>query len=245
MLNHVAAALAKSHPKVMLGPLIYSQTDHPMPDGAPPLADNILIGVANISRDSYRPMIGEPKSAMNMRYLSEDVSWMAKSKHIYVYEYYHCWIDPFIYPGAQVIARDLETFQQLGIQGVCSDMYGYTPINMYVAARALWSPNIDWKEAIRDFCRRYYDDVASEMAENQLRLEKGVYGLAGYQSDLKSPAGEYLTKERPGQIVFLKEMIAKTKDAQVKVRLERQLKPWNLWNDKPRWWAFPDFKDVK
>ena len=92
------------------------------------------------------------------------------------------------------------------------------------------------------------------MAENELHLETGIYGLAGYQSDdavnmkkegeYRAPAGAYLERQRPGQIAFLKSIIAKTKDAQVKVRLERQLKPWVLWNEEPRWWAFPDFKDA-
>jgi hypothetical protein len=58
-------------------------------------------------------------------------------------------------------------------------------------------------------------------------------------------AGLFLKEQRDGQISFLKRMIAKTKDPQVKVRLERQLQPWTLWNKEPRWWAFPEFKDAK
>ena len=56
-------------------------------------------------------------------------------------------------------------------------------------------------------------------------------------------AGLYLQKQRPGQITFLKGLIAKTKNPQVRVRLERALKPWSLWNKEPRFWAFPEFKD--
>jgi len=84
--NRVAAAIARSHAKVMVGPLIYSQTDRAMPDGCPAPADNVLIGVAHFFRDSYRPLIGEPKSAVNLRFLGNDLTWMAKSKHFYAYE---------------------------------------------------------------------------------------------------------------------------------------------------------------
>ncbi len=252
-LNRVAGALATSHPRIMVGPLIYGQTDRAMPDGCPPVADNVLLGLAHINRDSYRPLSGEPKSAINLRFLGNDLTWIAKSKHHFIYEYYNCWVPPYIYPGAQVIARDLLTLKKLGVQGSSSDMYGYSPVNMYVAARALWSPDISWKEAVRDFCVRYYGDVGKEMADNEVRLEAGIYGLRGYQTEgainpVKPGAapkgGTYLREERPTQIEFLKGLIEKTKDPQVKVRLERQLKPWSSWDARLNFWAFPEFKDL-
>jgi len=251
-INQVAAALAKSHPNVMVGPLIYSQTDRAIPDGAPAVADNVLVGLAHFFRDSYRPLIGEPKSAINLRFLGNDLTWMGKSKHSYIYEYYNGWTAPYVYPGAQVIVADLQTLQTLHVQGASSDMYGYSPINMYVAARALWSPNIDWKELVRDFCNRYYGDVAEEMTTNEIRLETGIFGLGGYQANgARAPekpgapltSGRYLQNQRPGQITFLKRLIDKTKNQEVRMRLDRALKPWSLWNDEPRFWAFPDFAD--
>jgi hypothetical protein len=249
--NRVAAAIARSHPEVMVGPLIYSQTDHAVPEGCPALADNVLVGLAHFFRDSYRPLISEPKSAINLRFLGNDLTWIAKSKHSYIYEYYNGWTAPYIYPGAQVIARDLQTLHELQVQGVSSDMYGYSPINMYVAARALWSPSISWQAAVRDFCTRYYGDLGEDMANNEIGLETGIFGLSGYQANgardpesLNRPAsGRYLEQQRPAEVTFLKGMIEKTKDPQVKVRLERALKPWSLWNQEPRFWAFPDFKD--
>jgi hypothetical protein len=152
-----------------------------------------------------------------------------------------------------VIVRDLQILEALQVQGASSDMYGYSPINMYVAARALWSPSISWEAAVRDFCLRYYGDAGNEMADNELRLVRGIFGLNGYQangardpeSSTRPASGRYLEQQRPEQIAFLKEMIGKTKDPQVKVRLERALKPWALWNKEPRFWAFPEFTDAK
>ena len=91
------------------------------------------------------------------------------------------------------------------------------------------------------------------MAANELRLEKGIFGLSGYQASgardpekRKEPpgAGLYLGQQRQDQITFLKSLIAKTRNPQVKMRLERQLKPWVSWDKEPRYWAFPDFKDT-
>jgi hypothetical protein len=249
--NRVAAALARSHPKVLVGPLIYSQTDHAMPDACPVPADNVLIGLAHFYRDSYRPLVGEPKSAVNLRFLGNDLTWMARSKQSYIYEYYNGWTAPYLYPGAQVIVRDLRSLHELEVQGVSSDLYGYSPVNMYVAARALWSPTIDWKTAVRDFCIRYYGGVGPDMAENEIRLETGIFGLNGYQANgardpesaTRPASGRYLEQQRPAQITFLNGLIGRTRDPKIKVRLERALKPWSLWNKEPRFWAFPDFMD--
>ena len=241
LINRVAEAIGKSHPKVMIGPLIYSQTDRAMPDAAPVLADNVLIGVAHFYRDSFIPLLGEPKSAINLRFLGNDLTWIAKSKHSYIYEYYNGWVPPYVYPGAQVIVRDLQTLAALEVQGVSSDMYGYSPVNMYAAARAFWSSSTSWTNIVHDFCNRYYGDVADEMAENEIRLETGIYGISGYQGN--NPNKRHLDQQRPQQIALLKRLAAKTKDPQVKARLERELKPWEMWNKEPRFWAFPEFKD--
>ena len=230
-INRVAEAIGKSHPKVMIGPLIYSQTDRAMPDACPPLAENVLVGLAHFYRDSFRPLIGEPKSAINLRFLGDDLTWIAKSKHSYIYEYYNGWVPPYLYPGAEVIVRDLETLSELEVQGVSSDMYGYSPINMYAAARGFWSPRPPWEALVRDFCSRYYGDVAEQMAENEIGLERALFGLSGYQGNGENK--RYLLQQRPQQISFLKGLIAETKDAQVKARLERALKPWVSWNPGP------------
>jgi hypothetical protein len=251
--NRVAQAIARSHPKVLLGPLIYSQTDRAMPDGCPALADNIMLGLAHFFRDSYRPLVGEPKSAVNLRFLGNDLTWMAKAKHSYIYEYYNGWTAPYLYPGAQVIVADLKTLQSLEVPGVSSDMYGYSPINVYVAARAMWSPEISWTAAIEDFCRRYYGEVGGEMATNEIQLNRGIFGLNGYQSNgardpesaTRPASGRYLEQQRPGQIRFLKSLGARTKDSQVRLRLERALRPWSAWSNEPRFWAFPEFIDSK
>ena len=251
--NQVAQAIATTHPKVLLGPLIYSQTDHAMPDGCPALADNVWLGLAHFFRDSYRPLVGDPKSAVNLRFLGNDLTWMAKAKRSYVYEYFNGWTAPYVYPGVQVIVHDLKTLHGLGVEGISSDMYGYTPINLYVAARALWSPDISWTAAVQDFCRRYYGEMSEPMANNELQLERGIFGLNGYQAngarDPESPtrpaSGRYLEAQRPGQIQLLKTLITQTKDPKVRVRLERALVPWVAWNKDPRFWAFPPFTDSK
>jgi len=249
LVNRVAEAIGRSHPGILLSPLIYGPVDRARPDGSPPFADNVLLALAHICRDSYRPLAGEPASAINLRFLGNDLTWMAGSKHHYIYEYYNAWVAPFIYPGAQVIVLDLRLLRKLAAHGASSDMYGYTPCNMVVAARALWSPDISWQEAVRDFHLRYYGDAGREMAENAVAIEKGVFGKAGYQPggalnepSLRAESGEWFNEIRPRQIEFLEGLIARSSDPRAKTRLERALKPWKMWGADARWWAFPPFE---
>ncbi len=248
--NRVAEAIAKSHPNVMLSPLVYGSVEYGMPDHAPTPLDNVFVGLAHIDRDSYLPLAGDPKSAKNNRFLGIDLTWMARTRQTYIYEYYHCWWDPFIYPGERVIVRDLQILRGLGATGSSSDMYGYSPCNMYVAARALWSPQISWVAAVRDFHMRYYGDVGPEMADNWLKLEAGIYGKPGYQTgsasakeeSARAPCGKYLSDMRPQQIALLESLITRTRQPQTRERLERALLPWKKWNEEARWWAYPRFR---
>jgi hypothetical protein len=248
-MNRVAGAIAGSHPRVLVSPLIYGPVDHAMPDGCPAPAENLLVGLAHIARDSYCPLAGDPGSALNQRFLGNDLTWMGRTKHHYIYEYYNGWVPPFIYPGAQVIVRDLQILQEIGSQGASSDMYGYSPCNMYVAARALWTPAISWEAAVRDFHLRYYGSSGREMADNWVAIEKGVHGKAGYQSggalndpSLRATSGEWFNEIRPRQIELIEGLIARADDPLVKTRLERALKPWKMWSAEARWWAFPPFE---
>jgi len=246
--NRVAAALAASHPRVLLSPLIYGPVDHARPDGSA-LAENLLIGLAHLSRDSYLPLSGPQTTERNLRYLGNDLTWMAAARHHYIYEYWNAWVPPFIYPGARVIVRDLQVYHELGAQGASSDLFGYTPCNMYVAARALWSPGLSWEAAARDFHLRYYGEAGREMADDWVALENGVAGKVGYQTGgasnepgKRKACGDWFAEVRPREIRFLEGLIARTQDPVVKARLERALKPWKLWNADARWWAFPPFE---
>ena len=63
-----------------------------------------------------------------------------------------------------------------------------------------------WEAGLRDFRITATCDVetarAEEMAENEIRLENGVFGLSGYQGN--NPNKRYLQEQRPQQIELLK-----------------------------------------
>jgi hypothetical protein len=92
--NRVAEGLARSHPNVMVGPLIYSQTDRAMPDGCPAPATTCWSAGSHPTRQ-FRPLVGEPKSAINLAF-SAMTSLDRQPKTPYIYEYYNSWTARFI-----------------------------------------------------------------------------------------------------------------------------------------------------
>ena len=54
---------------------------------------------------------------------------------------------------------------------------------MYVAARALWSPDVAWEPLVREFNVRYYGDAGRKIADNWVGLEKDIYDIPGYQAN--------------------------------------------------------------
>ena len=132
-------------------------------------------------------------------------------------------------------------------------MYGYSPSNMYLAARAMWSPEVSWEAVVRDYHLRYFGDVGREMADNWIQVEKGMFGKPGWQPggalyedpSKRAASGQFFNDIRTQQIKLLEELMARTADPLVKDRLARALKPWKMWNDQPRWWAFPPFEAPK
>jgi hypothetical protein len=228
----------------MVSPLVnYSQsTNWPLPYGTT-VSDNLLVGLAHFPplRDSYRPLAGEPKSAGNERLLAIDLTWNSAARHTYLYEYYHSWYMPFIHPQAQMAAQDLKLLRQLGFTGISSDMYGWTPVNMYVAARLMWNPELSGEELVGDFCARYYGEAAAAMYDYWMGLERIVYGIEGYLSS--SHLMELMKKQRRRQVALLKEIRDGVTDPLVRERIERCLLPWQYLGDKEkaRWWAVPAF----
>lgn len=244
--NYMAAELQKTHPGVMVSPLVnYSlSTNWPLPHGCV-VDDHLLVGLAHFPplRDSYRPLAGEPKSTGNERLLGIDMSWNGGSKHTYLYEYYNSWYTPFIHPQVRMAAGDMKLLNKLGFDGISSDMWGWTPLNVYVTARLMWDPHQNVDEVARDFCRRYYGEVADAMFDYWMALEDLVHGLPGY---LSSPhINELVKKHSKKQLSLLKKIRDRVKDEQVRVRVERTMLPWHHAGDKEaaRWWAVPSFKE--
>ena len=244
--NAVAEQLQRTHPHVRVSPLVnYSQsTNWPLPAQLE-ITDNVLVGLAHFPplRDSYLPLAGDPHSEGNTRLLGIDLSWKAKAKRTYLYEYYNSWYMPFIHPQALLAGRDLKLLSALGFNGLSSDMWGWTPVNLYVVARLMWDPSCSARALVKDFCRRYYVKAADPMFEYWMGLEELFQGIPGYLSSEQAMAT--CRKARRRWVSYLKDVASDVSDPILRSRIERCLLPWRNLGDrnKARWWAVPAFNE--
>jgi hypothetical protein len=241
----VVEDLQRTHPRVRVSPLVnYSEsTNWPLPAGVD-IPDGLLIGLAHFPplRDSYLPLSGEPHSAGNARLLAIDLSWKAKARHTYIYEYYNAWYRPFLHPQVRYAARDLPLWRELGFTGLSNDMYGWSPVNLYAVTRLMWEPRRKPGDLIADFCRRYYGRAADRMNEYWTGLEDLIEGTLGYLSG--EPALKKFKRARREQIAHLEATAAGAGDPVTRSRVERCLRPWRSLDDrdKARWWAVAAFE---
>jgi len=239
-LNAVAKEVKRKHPKVQLEGLIYTPNGVPAPYWCPNLEDNVVIAVAHILRDSYIPLAGPQRSTINLRWLTLDISWRQKSEHACIYEYYHAWTSTGLCPQVNVIAEDLLMLHRLGFREVENDQWGWSPLNIYAAARLFWNPEISWEELIGDFCHRYYGKAAEAMAAYWLELEHGLRGVPGNIG--KREANEWQQAHRQKYLRRLRAILRETASLDTRRRVEREIVPWKEFGSLQNMrFALPDY----
>jgi len=223
-LNAVTREVKRKHPRVQLEGLIYTPNGVPAPYWCPNLEDNVVIAVAHILRDSYVPLVGPQRSEVNLRWLAMDIAWRQKSEHACIYEYYHAWTKTGFCPQVNVIADDLLMLHRLGFREVESDQGGWSPLNIYAAARLLWQPELPWEAIVRDFCHRYYGEAAEAMTAYWLELEYGMRGLSG--NIAKGESFDWQQAHRQRFLRRLRAILRKASSPETRRRLEREIVPW-------------------
>lgn len=223
-LNAVAKEIKRKHPHVQIEGLIYTPNGVPAPYWCPNLEDNVVIAIAHILRDTYIPLAGTQRSNVNLRWLTFDISWRQKSEHACIYEYYHAWTATGLCPQVNVIAEDLLTLHRLGFREVECDQGGWSPLNIYAAARLLWQPELSWEELVKDFCRRYYGEAAEAMSAYWLELERGMRGLSGNIGKLE--AREWQQAHRQRYLRRLRAILRGVSSPEIRRRIEREIIPW-------------------
>ena len=72
----------------------------------------------------------------------------------------------------ETMSSDLRFYRnELGLTRVSSEIADWHEENMYVYTRLAWNPDLDWRVALEDFCRRSYGQAADLMLKHWLLLE--------------------------------------------------------------------------
>ncbi|MCW5977909.1 MAG: DUF4838 domain-containing protein [Bryobacteraceae bacterium] len=182
--NAVAKILSKTHPEVVVNHLAYNELiDAPTNVRPEP---NVLVAFAPIQRAQFRigaeagyfRPLKDPENEVNRQYLAEIRKWMALSRNFYVWDYYSLWWTlgdnrpRWQFPVMETIEADLKFYRdELRLKHVSSEIADWHEENMYVYTKLAWNPDLSWREALADFCRRSYGPAADEMREHWLVLQ--------------------------------------------------------------------------
>ena len=182
--NAVARRLHETHPNVIVNHLAYNELID-APDLVKP-EPNVLVAFAPIQRAPFRigakagyfRPLNDPENSTNRTYLTEMRKWLARSPNFYVWDYYSLWWTlgqnrpRWHFPVIETMAADLRLYRDdLKLTHVSSEIADWHEENMYVYSRLAWNPDASWKEALAEFCRKSYGNVADEMLQHWMVLE--------------------------------------------------------------------------
>jgi hypothetical protein len=181
--NAVARRLREKHPNVIVNHLAYNELiDAPTNVKPEP---NVLTAFAPIQRAPFRigakagyfRPLNDPAHDTNRAYLAEIRKWLALSPNFYIWDYYSLWWTlgenrpRWHFPVMEAMAADLRFYRELGLTRVSSEIADWHEENMYVYARLAWNPDSSWEDALAEFCRKSYGNVADQMIRHWTVLE--------------------------------------------------------------------------
>ena len=168
--NHVARAVKKEFPGVLVETFAYQYSVDPPRDIKP--EENVLIRLCNINDDFGTPLRDSPASpypdrvSENLNFLKAIAGWHRLTDRLMIWNY-TVNFDAFYYihPVFFCLKPDLLTFRDNGAVAVFEqgDAYNngcsFNLLKGYMTAELMWDPEADDEQLMKDFLRGYYGDA--------------------------------------------------------------------------------------
>ncbi len=167
--NTVAAAVAQTHPDVMVGTLAYKFSRRPPRTVRP--RPNVQIQLCTFELSVFHPL-DDPNSARNRPVYSDIQDWAKICDHIYVWHYVVNFGN-YLIPTANLyhLDRDLRTFVAHNARGVMTQAAWnavggeFSDLRNYMIARLLWDPTLDGRALLDEFLDLHYGPAAGPVRE--------------------------------------------------------------------------------
>lgn len=201
LVNQVAEAIEKRHPRVMIDTLAYLETIQ-VPKTARP-RKNVIIRLCNDAVGSWTHPF-TPAERCDVAKLV--TAWSAVHNRISIWDYnvnFSHYLAPM--PNLDVMASNIRFWMRNHAQGVMLQGGYQGPaeqdeLKCWVTAKLLWNPSWDEKALAQDFIQGHYAEAAPVIAEYTAMLERQ---LADHAKAMESPPGgirygmdaAFLTKE--------------------------------------------------
>lgn len=164
--NEVARRTAEEFPDKYIGISAYSKYREPPTIDIHP---NVLVSFTTMKRN-YLRSIADESDENNRELMTLLKAWMAKAKHVELYEYYSSGdigIGYLPMPVWRTLTEEYAQLKAMGVEGVYSEMMvassflPTTSITMYFLARASWDPSAKFEDILEDYCQLTYGQAAA------------------------------------------------------------------------------------
>jgi len=162
--NQVADAIKDEFPQAYIDTFAYTYTRKPPKHIRP--RDNVIVRLCSIECDFSRPH-GDPKSQYNRPFHKDIDVWSRIAKNLYIWDYtqnWYCHQQP--HPNFHVLQPNIRFFAKHGVKGLFEQASPSSPhsdfeyLKAYILARAMWNPDMDWRECLNEFVSVYYGNAA-------------------------------------------------------------------------------------
>ena len=163
--NQVAEAIEDEFPHAFIDTFAYTYSRKPPKHIRP--RDNVIVRLCSIECDFSRPH-DDHSSAYNRAFHADLDRWSKIAKNLYVWDYtqnWYCHQQP--HPNFQVLQPNIRFFAEHGVKGLFEQASPTSPhsdfeyLKGYILARAMWNPNVDWRELMDEFIKVYYQGAGS------------------------------------------------------------------------------------
>ena len=164
--NEIAAQVKSQFPEVQVETLAYNYTVEP-PKTIRPL-DNVAIRYCTIHAAAFHPV----DSKVNEKVAAQMKAWKGIAPKMMVWNYvtdHHRYYQP--HPNWHILADDIRFFRECGAIGLfeqgayfaAGHISDLPEMRIYLMSKLMWNPDLDDKEILEEFARRYYGPGADSV----------------------------------------------------------------------------------
>ena len=192
--NHLAKAIGKDYPDILLHTFAYQYT-RKAPRKIKPYP-NVIVRLCNIECCFSHPLDGslpegvvlahdekQPKGRQCAQggqtpFLHDLLEWSAICKRLYIWDYavnFRNYLMPF--PNFAVLQKNLQLYKRCGVRGVFEQgdfAHGggahFAELQAYIQAKLLWNPDADLWTHVEDFLCGYYGEPATPLLRQYIDL---------------------------------------------------------------------------
>ncbi len=168
LLNEVAEAVSRKHPKMLLDTLAYRYTRKP-PTGLK-LHPNIMICLCDIECDFSKPL----DHSANADFATDLKGWLALTPNVRIWHYTSNFQNSFIpHPALLNAVKDLRFLRKCGVKGILfensqppiGEFGDLATLRTYVVSKLMWDPCLDQEALMQEFLEGYYGAAAPYLRE--------------------------------------------------------------------------------